>query len=68
MNPLLAFGPVGMILVGTLSILIWKLKRRVNLKYFLAGGLIWVAAITPKILMDYGLTPTLRGGLRKPTA
>ena len=59
MNPLLMFGPIGMILVGLLSILIWKLKRHVGVKYFIFGGLVWVAAIAPKIAMDYTLTPML---------
>ncbi|MHC1564470.1 MAG: YhfC family glutamic-type intramembrane protease [Candidatus Hecatellaceae archaeon] len=59
MNPLLALGPIGMILVGVLSITFWKLKRKVGLKIFLAGGVVWAAAVAPKILMDYGLTPTL---------
>ena len=59
MNSLLAFGPIGMILIGVFSILLWKLKRRVSLKIFLAGGIVWAAAVAPKILMDYGLTPAL---------
>lgn len=59
MNPLLMFGPIGMILVGIFSIGIWKLKKRVSLKYFLAGGLVWIAAIIPKLAMDYTITPML---------
>lgn len=59
MNPFLMFGPIGMILVGLLSILIWKLKRHVGVKCFLLGGLVWAAAIAPKIAMDYTITPML---------
>ena len=59
LNSLLIFGPIGMILVGLLSIGIWKLKRSVSIKYFILGGLIWVAAITSKLVMDYTITPTL---------
>jgi len=56
MNSLLMFGPIGMILVGLFSIGIWKFKRHVGLKYFLFGGLVWIAAVVPKFVMDYTVT------------
>jgi len=59
MNPLLIFGPFGMVAVGLISIIIWKVRSNVALKYFLLGGLIWGIAIAPKLAMDYTLTPRL---------
>ena len=59
MNPLLIFGPVGMILVGIFSITLWKLKKHVKMKYFFLGGLVWIGTIIPKIVMDYTVTPRL---------
>ena len=59
MNPLLILGPIGMMLVGMVSIMIWKLQRGVKLKYFLLGGLIWLISITPKFIMDLTITSTL---------
>ncbi len=58
-NPLLMLAPLGMVLVGLLSIYLWKKKSRVGLKYFFFGGLVWFAAITPKIILDYLVTPNL---------
>jgi len=60
MNPWLIFGPLGMILVGLSSILFWRLKRHVSIKYFIFGGLVWFIAIIPKFVMDYTVTPILR--------
>jgi len=48
-----------MILVGVISIWIWKVKRNVSIKYFLFGGLIWFIAIVPKIVLDYTVTSKL---------
>lgn len=59
MNAFLMLGPIGMILVGLLSIGIWKLKSSVSINYFILGGLVWVAAIVPKVAMDYTITPML---------
>lgn len=59
MNPLLLLGPLGMILVGGLSIWIWKMKKNVSIKYFLFGGLIWFVAIIPKVILDYTVTSEL---------
>jgi len=59
MNPILILGPIGMFLVGLLSILIWKLKKKIKLKYFIYGGLIWISAIIPKIILDLTITRKL---------
>lgn len=59
MNPLLIFAPLGMIFVGLLSIYLWRKRSRVGLKCFFFGGLVWFAAIIPKIVLDYLLTPNL---------
>jgi len=59
MNPFLIFGPLGMVAVGLISIAVWKMRSSVDLKHFLVGGLIWGIAITPKMAMDYTLTPRL---------
>ena len=59
MNALLSLGPAGMILVGVLSIAIWRLKSHAGMKYFLAGGAVWAAAIILKLLLDVTLTPRL---------
>ena len=59
MNPYLILGPLGVILVGIFSIGIWRLKRHVGIRYSVFGGLVWLAAIAPKFVMDYTVTPTL---------
>lgn len=59
MNPFLIFSSIGMILVGFISIIFWKLKSNVSLKYFLFGGIVWIIAIIPKSIMDFTITPSL---------
>ncbi len=59
MNTWLALGPVGMILVGALSVVIWRLKSHARMKYFLAGGAVWAAAILLKLILEFVLTPRL---------
>ena len=59
MNPFLIFGPLGAIIVGVLFIAAWKMRSNVSIKHFLFGGLVWGAAIAPKIVMDYTVTPML---------
>jgi len=59
MNSLLIFGPIGMISVGLISILVWKLRSHVGVKYFFFGGAVWIVAIIPKLVMDYTVTPFL---------
>ncbi len=46
-------------MVGLLYIVIWKVKKDVKIKYFLMGGLIWLASMIPKIIMDFTVTSTL---------
>jgi hypothetical protein len=38
LNPLLALGPIGMIVVGLASIAYWRVRGRPSLKFFLWGG------------------------------
>ncbi len=59
LNTWLALGPSGMILVGLLSILIWRVKSHAGMKYFLAGGAVWAAAISLKLILEITLTPKL---------
>ena len=59
MNPFLVFGPLGAVAVGLLSVAVWKVRSKVDVKYFLIGGLLWGIAIAPKLAMDYTLTPRL---------
>lgn len=59
MNPFLILGPLGSIIIGFLSIIIWKIRGNVEVRYFLLGGLVWGISIAPKIAMDFTLTPRL---------
>ena len=59
MNPMLILAPIGTLLVGLLSMIAWKCKGNVGVKYFAIGGLTWVAAIVPKALMDLTITPAI---------
>ncbi|MCD6444470.1 YhfC family intramembrane metalloprotease [Candidatus Bathyarchaeota archaeon] len=52
-------GPVGMILVGLVSIGFWRLKRGVGFRYFVLGGLTMISAITPKLILDLTATSAL---------
>ncbi len=58
-NAWLALGPVGMILVGVLSIIIWRFRSRTKMKYFLVGGAVWAAAISLKLVLELTITPKL---------
>jgi len=59
MNTLLILGPLGAILVGLLSIGIWRLKRQVEIRYFAFGGLTWFAVFFSKLIVDSVVTPEL---------
>jgi len=59
MNLILILGPIGNFLVGILSIITWKLKKNIRIKYFVLGGIVWVLAIIPKIIMDITVTSKL---------
>jgi len=48
-----------MLLVGLLSIAVWWSKKRVKISYFLFGGLIWISAVIPKLVMDMTITSPL---------
>lgn len=56
MNPFIIFGPLGAVIVGLLSIALWKARSNTDIRYFLLGGLVWIIAIAPKLIMDYTLT------------
>lgn len=59
MNPWLILGPSGMIAVGLVSIIFWARRSHTSPRYFLWGGIVWAAAIAPKFIMDYTVTPLL---------
>ncbi len=65
MNPLIMLGPIGMMLVGLLSMLAWRWWSEVPLKYFLLGGIVWAAAMAPKALMDIAVTQALNSWARE---
>jgi uncharacterized membrane protein YhfC len=53
MNPYLLISQTGMILVGIIAMLWWKIKKRVKWKYFAFGALMWGIAVLPKYVMDF---------------
>jgi uncharacterized membrane protein YhfC len=55
-NPYLLISPAGMILVGLIALLYWRRKTGVAWIYFGFGALIWVIAISIKLLMDFTVT------------
>lgn len=59
-NPLLLLSGIGMMLVGIIAVIYWRMKTKVQLKYFLFGALVWVAAIAVKLLMDLTITAGLQ--------
>jgi uncharacterized membrane protein YhfC len=59
MNSALILGPFGMIVVGILTIVYWRRKSRAGFRYFLMGGVIWMVAIAPKVVMDLTITNSL---------
>lgn len=64
MNPWLILSPLGMLLVGVVSIAYWRRKSCVEWRLFLFGGLTWLASVSPKFLMDYTITPAVSQWLR----
>lgn len=65
LNPWLILGPSGMMIVGIFSMLFWRERvkrgtgKSMPLRFFVFGGLLWAAAIIPKIIMDYTVTQPL---------
>lgn len=67
LNPWLILGPSGMIIIGICAILFWRRKGKVNgtgegkipFRFFVLGGILWTAAIIPKLVMDYAITQPL---------
>lgn len=61
-NPFLLLAHIGMVLVGLVAVLWWKIKKKVKWKYFCFGSLLWVIAIILKSIMDFSIsTPILQG-------
>ena len=58
-NPVFALSGLGMILVGIVPILWWRYRTLVPWKNFWLGSLLWIIAITIKVLMDISITPVL---------
>lgn len=61
MNPLIVLGPIGMLLVGVLAIEYWRRRSHAGMRLFALGGLVWAAAIIPKVVLDLTVTPSLYG-------
>jgi len=53
MNYWLLLGPIGMILIGALSIIYWLRKHKSKPMLLAWGGLLWLIAILLKSVMDY---------------
>lgn len=51
-NPVLLGSGIGMMAVGILPVLYWGKTRRVKATVFVLGGILWVAAILPKAVID----------------
>jgi len=64
MNPWLILGPFGMVVVGVASIIYWRSRSQVELRFFLFGGLVWAASVAPKFVMDLTVTPVLSSYMR----
>lgn len=56
MNYWLILGPVGMILIGLITITYWWRKHKVKLRLFTLGGLLWLITVVLKAVMDALLT------------
>lgn len=58
-NNLLLLSGIGMVILGLLiPIYYWRTKK-VRVKYFAFGAVVWMIAIGAKALMDITITPTL---------
>ena len=62
-NPYLLIGQIGMILVGVVAVLWWKSKKKVGWKYFGFGALVWIIAISLKLVMDLTITQPIAAWL-----
>lgn len=51
-NPVLLASGIGMMTVGILPMVYWNRSRHVKAAPFVFGGVLWVAAIVPKIAID----------------
>jgi len=61
MNALIVLGPIGMLLVGVLAIAYWRRRSHAGMRLFALGGLVWAAAVIPKVVLDLTVTPSLYG-------
>jgi len=55
-NPVLLASGIGMMAVGILPILYWHKAKGVKPSAFAFGGVLWLAAIIPKVVMDATVT------------
>ena len=58
-NSWLLLSGIGMMLVGIIPVLWWWRTRKVSLKYFVFGAILWILAILPKVILDGTITPSL---------
>ena len=59
-NAWLLLPGVGMMLIGIIPAIWWWRTKKVPVKYFAFGAILWIIAIAPKVLMDLTITPSLR--------
>lgn len=64
MNPYLILSGIGMLLVGAIAPFLWWWRKKIEIKFFLYGLLLWVIAISPKFIMDLTLTNYLSNYLK----
>lgn len=59
-SQLLLLGGLGMLAVGAAPLYYWRREKGIEMKFFLLGGLFWLAAILVKVIMDLSVTGPLR--------
>lgn len=59
-NPWLMLAGISMILVGIIPAVWWWKTRKTPVKYFAFGVFLWAISITPKVLMDLTISPSLQ--------
>lgn len=59
-NAWLLLSGIGMMLAGILFPIYWWRTQKVPVKYFGYGAVLWIIAMTPKILLDLTISPALQ--------
>lgn len=58
-SPLYLLSGIGMMLVGILPVIYWRIKSGSSYRLFLFGGLVWTSAMVVKAIMDLMLSEPL---------